>query len=100
MKALGYFFATVLAWAYTAMLSGWALSHLWLWFAVAAFHVPSLTIPQAVGLSMVVGFMTHHVDLSKKDPRPYGEQLCTVIAWGTVKPLLALGFGLIVRWFL
>jgi hypothetical protein len=100
VKALGYICATVLAWAYTATLSGWALSHLWLWFAVATFGVPALSIPQAIGVSMVVSYMTHHVDMSKKDPRSFGEQLAAAAAWGTCKPLFALGFGLIVRGFL
>jgi hypothetical protein len=46
----------------TAGLSVWdgfVLMKLWAWFVVPMFHLPVLTIVAAVGLGLIVAFLTH-----------------------------------------
>lgn len=42
----------------TSVLRGYVLSILWAWFMVPIFHLPELTIVQAIGVSFVVSFFT------------------------------------------
>ena len=39
---------------------GYVLSILWAWFLVPAFGLPVLSIPSAIGLSLVVSMLTNH----------------------------------------
>jgi len=41
-----------------AILNGWILTILWGWFVVPIFHLPPLTIAPAMGLSLLVSYMT------------------------------------------
>lgn len=61
MKALGIIAAAVL----TTLLNGWVLCRLWLWFIAATFHVSPLSIPQAIGVAIVLGAM--HPQTSQSD---------------------------------
>lgn len=100
MSALGNIAATLLVMAYTAALSGWALSLLWAWFVVGIFAAPALTIPQAIGLSLIASYLTHQISTDRKEKREWSEELVRLLAYGTAKPLVALAFGGVVRWFL
>lgn len=100
MSALGYIAATILWMVYTCTLSGWALSILWSWFMVAVFALPALTIPQAIGVSLVVSYLTHQVDHKDDRSRPFGQILLHMVAYGTLKPLSALAFGAVVKGFM
>jgi hypothetical protein len=42
-----------------SVLNGFTLTVLWDWFIVPTFHLASLTIPQAIGLGMVISFLTY-----------------------------------------
>lgn len=44
--------------AAAAVWRGYVLSILWSWFIVPAFGLPALTVPLAIGLSLLVGFLT------------------------------------------
>ena len=44
--------------AFSAMWRGYVLSVLWAWFIVPTFGAPELSIPFAIGLALVVGFLT------------------------------------------
>lgn len=100
MSALGYVAATILSMVYTNLLSGWALSILWAWFVVAVFALPALSIPQTIGVSLVVSYLTHQVDHKDDRTRPFAEILASSIAYGTLKPLFALASGLAVKGFM
>jgi hypothetical protein len=39
--------------------SGYVLTILWTWFIVPTFGVPALTLAPAIGLSIVVSYLTH-----------------------------------------
>lgn len=53
--------------AASAVWRGYVLSILWGWFMVPAFGLPALTVPLAIGLSLVVGFLTAHRLKKDKD---------------------------------
>lgn len=54
--------------AVLAICSGFTLSILWGWFMVPVFHLPELSIPQAIGISVVIHFLTNK-DAGRKDDR-------------------------------
>ncbi|MGW1422741.1 hypothetical protein ACWAT4_21805 [Bradyrhizobium manausense] len=78
----------------TAILRGWALSIIWGWFAVPIFGLPSLSIPQAIAVSLLVSMMTHqHIPQSKDEP---WKPLMT----GLLTPFVALLIGWIIKGYL
>ncbi len=99
MKAIGYISTTIILMVYAAMLNGWALAKLWSWFIVKTFELPALSIPAAIGLSMVVGYLTHQMS-DKKNEDEYLETLVKGAVVATVKPIFALLFGAIVKLWL
>lgn len=78
----------------TAIINGWALSILWGWFFVPVLHLPSISIPQAIGISLVVSFLTHQY--RKTEQKDNYEE----IMYAFVKPVTALVIGYIVKSFL
>ena len=77
----------------TSVLNGWALSILWLWFLVP-FGLPVLSIPQAIGIAMVVNYLTYQY--IKNNDKDWGTALVAALA----RPFVALGIGYIVTLFL
>lgn len=99
MKIIGYFASLVFVTVYSATINGWALSKLWAWFIVKTFDAPPLTIPSAIGLALVVNYLIAKVD-DEKNSRPYWEILLRGAMWSTIKPLLALAFGAVLKLWL
>ena len=96
MKIIGYISTTIILMVYAAMLNGWALAKLWSWFIVTTFDLPALSIPAAIGLAMVVSYLTQRLD-DKKSEDAYWEILVKGAVAATLKPLFALLFGAIVK---
>jgi len=76
--------------------SGFVLSILWGWFLVPAFHLPQITIPLAIGISLVIGMLTYQVSAQEPD-KTYTKRSITI---AIVYPLLLLIFGAIVHIFI
>lgn len=96
MKILGYIFAFIIVCIISALFNGYALSKLWEWFMVSAFGVPSLTVGAAIGVSMVVSFLTHQVSPNDKS-EDFGELLAKGIVMAILKPSVALVLGAILK---
>ena len=80
------------------MWSGYALSKLWVWFLVPALGVPALSIPAAIGLALVVSYMTHQPTRDDPDKDATEKAIEGAISLA-LKPAVALGFGwVIARW--
>lgn len=77
------------------VLNGMAFRTLWAWFVIPIFHLPSLTIAQAIGVSMVVSFLTYQSTSTDKDQPKWMP-----IAMLFIKPAISLGCGWTVRLFL
>lgn len=76
------------------LLRGLVLSVLWGWFAVPIFHLPELSIPQAIGLSILVSMLCYQRDSNSK------KETWEPFVYGTITLLAMLGTGYIVKGFL
>jgi hypothetical protein len=79
-----------------AMLNGWVLTMLWGWFVSPLFGLPPLSIPQAIGLCLVVSMMVGTSRASKDSDKDWTN----LLAVGVGTPLLVLAMGWIVAGFL
>lgn len=78
--------------------SGYALSVLWGWFIVPVFELPELSVVPAIGIIIVVGYLTKQYDINEKDKN---ESLGTRFSKDFVKfifmPAYSLFLGYIVH---
>lgn len=81
------------------LLGGWVLTVLWGWFIVPTFHLPWLGIVSAIGINLVVRFLTFQVIDIKPPERTTGERWAYSIAVG-LSPLVSLGAGWVVHLFM
>lgn len=68
---------------------GWILLNLWNWFIIP-LGAPHITMAHALGISLVIGFMTAHYDSRTKTQSEKIEELIAVFAMPTI--------GLIMGW--
>ncbi len=73
-------------------LNGWALHILWGWFIVPVFALPMLEVPQAIGISVVVSFLTVTIKPMDNDDEYYPTLIKGVLT-GFFKPLVFLATG-------
>lgn len=78
--------------------SGFVLSVLWGWFISAAFNAPQLSIAPAIGLSMVVRYLTYQ-QLPADKSKSSTERVIEALAVAFIQPAVTLGFGYIVHLF-
>ena len=77
---------------------GWALSYLWQWFMVP-IGIPTLSVPQCIGITLVVSFLTHQYYREPEDKRETSEKIAAGVIL-ILGPLLTLGFGWRVKQYL
>src|SRR4051812_14113008 len=75
--------------------NGWALKIMWDWFIVSVFHLPSLTVAQAIGVAYVISFTTKQESHTKSET-PGVDLFMSIIG----KPALFLAFGWILVKFI
>lgn len=97
MVFIGYVATTVIVMFLSACWSGYALSVLWGWFFAPTFNLPVISIPAAIGIAIIVGYMTKPEQESKTDGKSFGEVLATASVKAAIKPAFALGIGALVR---
>ncbi len=85
--------------ALSVMWRGYAFSVLWGWFVMPYFGVAALSIPVAIGLTMVVSFLTYQFTHTE-DNRSSREKIIEGITIGLLRPAFALLFGWVVTLFL
>lgn len=84
-------------------LNGLVLTYLWGWFIVPVFSVKSLTVLQAIGIGLVIRFLTYNYEYKNKKEKNYDElnkEMVAAIIATYVFPLTALLFGFVVRWLM
>lgn len=79
------------------MWSGFVLSILWGWFFVPALGVPVLSVPSAIGIALVVSYMTHQYQKKNKSEIDGWEAVAESLAHMAMKPAFALLVGWIVK---
>ena len=100
MKTIGIVATTILVVVFSIIYNGFALSVLWGWFIVPSLGAPALTVPYAIGVAMVVAFLTEKIDLNKKDETPWGEKLARSALFAVIRPSFTLFIGWIVTLFI
>ena len=76
------------------VLSGFTIVTLWQWFVIPVFHLPVLTIAQAIGLALFVGYFT--TSIKSSEDKTAGEFFSELFS----KPLVCLALGWIFHLFL
>lgn len=79
-------------------LNGVALQLLWGWFIIPIFHLPPLSLLQAIGVGMVVSFLT-----KQYIPKGEGEgenETGKIILHIILSPLVAIVIGWIIHSFM
>lgn len=94
---IGYVAALILA----AIMKGWALSVMWGWFIVPLFKLPAMSIPQAIGIGMIVSYLTNQSQ-SKEDvqDKSFTELIGRLLGYTILVPALSVGFAWIVLQFI
>lgn len=100
MKTLGTIFTLLTSLILGPVWRGYVFSILWTWFVVATFDARPLSTSQALGLSIVVSFLTHQEIRSPKDERDFHTILLEGFFKTFLGPLLVLGLAAIVRQYL
>ncbi len=72
---------------------GYVLVILWKWFMVSTFEVRALSIPAAIGVSLIVSYMTHQVNWATDDATPTAKAARSVMI-----PLIDPAFVLLIGW--
>jgi hypothetical protein len=102
MIVLGWFAFAIATVGLAIIVRGWVLTVLWSWFVVPTFSLPELSIPVALGFTLIVGMFTHHLaqktanDTTRSTATKVGE----VIGAAIVNPLIVLLFGWIIQSFM
>ncbi len=96
MKTFLVIIGGIVVYIATAVLYGFTLSVLWSWFVVKPFHTVALSIPLAIGISMLVTFLTYHYNPRQESEKgDWGKS----IAFSVIYSLMVLGMGAIVHAF-
>ena len=88
----------------TGLFNGLILSLLWKWFAAPVFHLANITIFQAWGLAVLIGFFTTRPATQTKiigEDGKLRDKTVTEIMFGTIGSVISIGtFALVVGWIL
>lgn len=81
---------------------GLALKVLWKWFVVPTFNLPVLSLAPAIGLAMVVGYLTRESRWPTNEELKKGawERALEGMIMAVLKPSCALLFGWVVHQFM
>ena len=83
-----------------AVANGLVLSILWGWFMVPTLGLPEIGIPQAIGISMVAGYITYQSGAENKSGGDSGEAIKKLVALVLLRPVVVLALGWIVVQFM
>jgi len=78
-----------------AVWGGIVLRMLWAWFIVPTFGLPSLSIPVAIGIGLMMTFLTY-----KYFPKEEGKDIYISVVSEFLVPFLALVLGWMVHLFM
>lgn len=101
MKQIGIVTTFLATAVITILWSGWVLVKLWHWFVVPTLGFHDLRIPYAIGLSLIVKYLTMEPNIKKPDEKQSATQLLFEgVGVALMKPAVALLVGWIVQLFL
>lgn len=94
-EAFGKFCAFVLLVPAAISWAGYILQVLWGWFIVPAFGLAALTLPQAIGIDVIVTMLTSHARRASDD----SPQFAAAVGRAAVMPAMYLLIGWVARQF-
>jgi len=80
----------------SSILKGYVLSILWGWFIVPVFSLPELTVVSAIGIAIVVSYLTHQYNENKGEGKSFDKRIAIII----LRPFFVLLFGWVVHLFM
>lgn len=95
MKVLGFITAFVVGGIWNAF----GLTVLWRWFMIPIFGLPALNIAGAWGILMIAGYLTYHPEFKKENEEALYQLMATLV-WLCVCPVIAIGIGWILKYWL
>lgn len=99
MKIIGYLTTFIVTAVFGTLWSGYVLSVLWEWFLVKPFGAPALSIATAIGLSLIVSYMTAQrlPETSVEKEKSLALKMTETCLYVFFKPAFALAFGAIIK---
>ena len=90
MVALSLIALTIMA----SLLNGVALKLLWGWFMIPTFSLPAISLVQAMGIGIMIGFLTQQHIPRDQDAKK------EVFLFEVVSPVIAIVVGWVVHLFM
>ena len=81
----------------SSIINGFVLTKLWAWFVVTTFELPQLSIPTAIGISMVVRYLTYQWQPDLEGGS--GDKVAKSVGFSIMFPFMTLCLGWIVHLF-
>jgi hypothetical protein len=100
METFGKIVLAVLLGVVGVTFSGYALSILWGWFIVETFNAPQISIPVAIGISIIIDYLSKQTTSTDADDEDYWDKVGKSIGESLMKPAVVLLFGWIVTLFM
>jgi hypothetical protein len=100
MTVVGWIAGVLAALALSSMWRGYVLTVLWGWFLVPTFGLSALALAPAIGLAVVVSFLTHQSDATKEQEGDFSTRMARAAGHALVMPALVLGIGWVVHQFM
>jgi len=93
METFGKLVTAMILLVVSAIMRGFVLAKLWLWFMVTIFKLPAIRTIEAIGLMLIIGFiMAQNKD--SKNEKSFGEALLS----STVFLITICGLFLLFGW--
>ncbi len=83
-----------------SIFNGYVLSILWGWFMVATLKLPALSIVQAIGIVLIVRFLTVHYDPQQNNKKGFKEVFFKSLMFSFLYSAFALFAGWIIHFFM
>jgi hypothetical protein len=100
MKAVLLFLWLLVVLIAGPMWSGYVFSVMWGWFVVPTFHLPQVSVAVAIGISMIIGMLTHHLSQDgEKKKSDTADAIISSFSWAFLYPLFVYGIGYVVHSF-
>lgn len=99
MKTLGYILFFILITPASVIYSGFTVSTLWGWFIVPSLGVAELSLPVAIGGSLLLRFITYQPPVNEAEGE-LDEQLLRFSLYAVIFPSMALFMGWITTMFM
>lgn len=98
-KGLGCFLVVSIT-TIGVIMGGYVLSVMWGWFIVPVFDAPPLSVPVAIGVALVIGYLTDHTrTIAKEKNKGIEEAVEELVVWSIIQPLAYLVLGYIIHLF-